>query len=75
MRRKALKAAFPCTIPIFTGFFYDSNHGGNRASAYTFPEKIRTCEDLTYDNYTTDYHDRLIYRRNDAHALPAFCHL
>lgn len=22
MRRKALKAAFPCTIPIFTGFWF-----------------------------------------------------
>lgn len=44
MRRKALKAAFPCTIPIFTGFFYDSNHGDNHASAYTFPEKLEPVE-------------------------------
>lgn len=52
-----------------------ANDGDYRSFACTFPEKIRTCGDLNYDDYTTDYHDRFMYRRNDAHALPAICHL
>lgn len=62
-----------------------ANDGDYRSFACTFPEKIRTCGDLNYDDYTTDYHDRFMYRRNDAsldclgnyllYATAAFCFL